>query len=157
MAEESIFTSKEIRFLRVLVKHDVRFIIVGLAAATLQGAPVVTQDVDLWFENPGDPGIRKALRKVNGAYVPQIGINPPTFAGDSVNLFDIVLTMHGLGSFAKEWPKTLEFELEGTTVRVLRLDRIIQSKQAINRDKDRLVLPVLKDVLKTIEEFNKKK
>ena len=157
MAEKSIFTSEEIRFLRVLDKNEVRFIIIGLAAATLQGVPVVTQDVDLRFENLGDPGLRKALRKVNGAYVPKIGLNPPTFAGDSVNLFDIVLTMHGLGSFDEEWPKTLEFELGGMAVHVMRLDRIIQSKQTINRDKDRLVLPVLKDILKTIEEFSKKK
>jgi hypothetical protein len=29
--------------------------------AALQGAPVVTQDVDLWFEDLGDPGIREAF------------------------------------------------------------------------------------------------
>jgi hypothetical protein len=40
----SIFTENEIRFLRELVKNHVPFMIVGLSAAALQGAPVVTQN-----------------------------------------------------------------------------------------------------------------
>ena len=63
--------------------------------------------------------------------------------------YPAVLTVHGLGSFAEEWPETMEIELEGTRVRILRLKRIIQSKEAAKREKDLLVLPVLKDVLKT--------
>jgi len=44
------FSENEIRLLGSLLKHQVRFMVVGLSAATLQGAPVVTQAVDLWFE-----------------------------------------------------------------------------------------------------------
>ena len=51
MRKPSIFTENEIRFLRELVKNHVPFMIVGLSAAALQGAPVVTQDVDLSFDN----------------------------------------------------------------------------------------------------------
>jgi hypothetical protein len=153
----SILTKKELRFLKELTRNRVRFILVGLSAAALQGAPVVTQDVDLWFEDLTDQGIRKALIKVGGALVPQVGLNPPMFAGDSVKLFDIVLTMHGLGSFADEWQFTLEVVLEGVSVRVLKLERIIQSKEAADRPKDALVLPVLRDVLKTIQESKKHK
>jgi len=40
------------------------------AYAAIQGAPVVTQDIDLWFENPSDPGICEASRDVGAAYVP---------------------------------------------------------------------------------------
>lgn len=53
----------ELRFLSALLRRKVRFIVVGLSAAALQGAPVVTQDVDLWFENLDDPQIREALGK----------------------------------------------------------------------------------------------
>ena len=94
MAVPSIFTAKEIAFLRALQKEKVEFIIVGAAAATLQGAPIVTQDVDLWFKDFKDPGIQKALTKTGGCLVPQIGLHPPTFAGSGVELFDVVLTMH---------------------------------------------------------------
>ena len=48
MAVPPPLTERELRFLRELVRHNVRFLIVGLSAAALQGAPVVTQDVDLW-------------------------------------------------------------------------------------------------------------
>ena len=50
MAAPLPFSENEIRLLGNLLKHKVRFMVVGLSAATLQGAPVVTQDVDLWFE-----------------------------------------------------------------------------------------------------------
>ncbi len=69
MAEKFIFSSKEISFLRELIKQGVEFILVGLSAAALQGAPVVTQDIDLWFKDLADPGIKKALKKVGGFYV----------------------------------------------------------------------------------------
>jgi hypothetical protein len=44
-------SESELRLLQILLKRKVRFMFVGLSAATLQGAPVVTQVVDLWFEN----------------------------------------------------------------------------------------------------------
>lgn len=53
MAAPLPFSENELRLLRVLLKRKVDFMVVGLSAATLQGAPVVTQDVDLWFKNPG--------------------------------------------------------------------------------------------------------
>jgi hypothetical protein len=45
----------ELRLLESLLRHKIRFMVVGLSAAALQGAPVVTEDVDLWFENLNDP------------------------------------------------------------------------------------------------------
>lgn len=44
MAVPLPFSENEIRLLCSLLRHKVRFMIVGLSAATLQGAPVVTQD-----------------------------------------------------------------------------------------------------------------
>jgi predicted nucleotidyltransferase len=152
VAEPSIFTAKEISFLRQLKKEQVEFLIVGAAAATLQGAPVVTQDVDLWFKDLSDPGIRKALVKVGGVLVPQIGNHPPTFAGSGVEIFDVVLTMHGLGTYDEEIESSLPIKLGGFTVRLLSLDRIIKSKETIGRPKDLLILPVLKDALATLKK-----
>ena len=43
MAVPLPFSDKEEAFLRALVEEDVRFLIVGLAAAALQGVPAVTQ------------------------------------------------------------------------------------------------------------------
>lgn len=55
MAEALPLSESELRLLASLVRHRVRFMVVGLSAAALQGAPVVTEDVDLWFEDLSDP------------------------------------------------------------------------------------------------------
>ena len=47
MPKPQLLTDRELAFLRELVKTNVPFMIVGLSAAALQGAPVVTQDIDL--------------------------------------------------------------------------------------------------------------
>ena len=144
MGEANIFTEGEARFLRELVRRKVDFMVVGLSAAALQGAPMVTQDVDLWFRNIDDPGMRAALRKVGGIYVPPVGLYPPMFAGDNVECFDIVLHVHGIGDFRREIKKAISIELGGVAIKVLPLDRVIASKKALNRQKDRMVMPALK-------------
>ena len=150
-------SESELRFLRALLRRKVRFMVVGLSAAALQGAPVVTQDVDLWFEDLSDPRIRDALREVGAAYIPPSHLNPPMFAGGGIELFDIVLTMHGLGTFAEEVRKCVEVPLGRQKLKVQPLDRILASKRAADRVKDRLVIPVLEDTLAVGEPTRKRK
>ncbi|MEK6527903.1 MAG: hypothetical protein AABZ36_03355 [Nitrospirota bacterium] len=151
MGKNLIFTKNEIRFLRELVRLKVDFMIIGLSAAALQKAPVVTQDVDLWFADLADPQLTKALKKVKSIYIAPMGNNPPMFAGDAVKLFDIVTHVHRLGKYAEVKKKAIKIPLDDFKVSVLPLELIIKSKQASGRTKDKLVLPVLKDVLKTIK------
>jgi hypothetical protein len=148
------FAENEIRLLTALLRARVRFMVVGLSAATLQGAPVVTQDVDLWFEKLGDLKISRALQTVGAAYVPPSAINPPMLAGAGAELFDIVLRMDGLGTFAKELKNCIEISLGGQKLKVLSLERILASKIAANRAKDRLTIPVLRDALATTSAIN---
>jgi len=155
VADSLIFTAEEARFLEELVRQGVDFMIVGLSAAALQGAPVVTQDVDLWFRTLEDPGIKRALKRVGATYVPPTKMNPPMFAGKAVKLFDIVLHMHGLEPFEKETAHCLRMPLGRCKVPVLSLERVIKSKKATGRRKDRLVLPVLADALLTLRESEK--
>jgi hypothetical protein len=131
--------------------------IVGAAAAALQGAPIVTQDIDLWFRDLADPAFERAVAKVGGVIVPSVGLRPPTFAGDAVELFNIVLTMHGLGTFDEERKHSIPVDLGTLPVRILALDRIIKSKETVGRPKDVLTLPVLRDALATIKKKNASK
>ena len=147
MAAPLPFSESELRLLQILLKRKVRFMVVGLSAATLQGAPVVTQDVDLWFENLGEPKISSALQEVGAAYVPPSNFNPPMLAGTGAELFDIVLRMDGLGSFADELKNCVEISLGRQKLKVLSLERILASKMAANRAKDKLTIPVLRDAL----------
>jgi hypothetical protein len=141
------FSESERRLLCALLKRKVRFMVVGLSAATLQGAPVVTQDVDLWFENLGEPKISRALQEVGAAYVPPSLNNPPMLAGLGADLFDIVIRMDGLGEFADEIKSCVEIPLGRQKLKVLSLERILASKLAANRLKDKLAIPVLRDAL----------
>ena len=146
MAELTL-TESERRFLRALLRRKVPFIVVGLSAAALQGAPVVTQDVDLWFKDLHDPRLTKALREVGAAYVPPSILNPPMFAGAGTELFDIFLRMDGLGKFSDELRQCVEVRLGAYRLKVLSLERILASKRAANRSKDKLTIPVLEDSL----------
>lgn len=133
--------------MRELVRHQVRFLIVGLSAAALQGAPVVTQDVDLWFERLDDPKLAAALWHVGGAYIAPTLHTPPMLAGDGLELFDVVITMTGLNSFDEEWANSIELTIGDVVTRVLPLKRIVVSKRAADRPKDRLVVPILEEVV----------
>ncbi len=138
-------------FLKALVRNEVPFMVVGLAAAVLQGAPVVTQDIDLWFKSLTNPKINRALKKVGCSLVIPIGERAPIFIGNNAKLFDVVTHMHGLGDYQKEFKNSLLIPLGGLKIRVLSLERIIRSKQAADRQKDQLVLPVLKDTLLAVQ------
>jgi hypothetical protein len=133
--------------LRVLPKREVRFMVVRLSAATLQGAPVVTQDVDLWFETLGEDKMSLALREVGAAYVPPSINNPPMLTGPGAELFDIVIRMDGLGAFSDEIKNCIEIPVGVYKLKVLALDRILASKMAANRPKDKLTIPILRDAL----------
>ncbi len=156
MAAPLPFSESELRLLRVLLKRKVRFMVVGLSAATLQGAPVVTQDVDLWFENLGEQKISSALQEVGAAYVPPSNFNPPMLAGSGAELFDIVLRMDGLGTFAAEIKNCVEISLGRQKLKVLSLERILASKIAANRPKDKLTIPVLRDALAATQSVKRR-
>jgi hypothetical protein len=133
------------------VDEGVEFLVVGLAAAALQGAPAVTQDIDLWFRDLSDPALQRALRRAGATYVPPSLQNPPLLAGGDAILFDVVVNMHGLGSFTQEARRALRVPVGAVEVRVLPLSRVIASKKATDRPKDRAILPALEDALRVLQ------
>ncbi len=152
MVDSSIFGDRELEFLKELVRQKVEFMIAGLSAAALQGAPVVTQDIDLWFRRLPDPGLERALKKVHGAYVPPTASTTPLIAGKGIELFDIVRRMDGLGDFDEEKSHAIKVPIGRMNVLALGLERIVAGKTAAGREKDRIVLKVLSDALKAIQE-----
>ncbi len=151
MAEVLPLSETELRLLESLLRHKIRFMVVGLSAAALQGAPVVTEDIDLWFDNLSDPKLMQALVKIGAAYIPPFGDNPPMLGGPGSEPFDVVIRMNGLGEFADEWKRALEIKVGKLKLKVLPLERILVSKQAANRPKDQRVIPVLQNTLRTLQ------
>ena len=150
MAAPPPLTDKEERFLQALVEEGVDFLVVGLAAAALQGAPAVTQDIDLWFRDLSDPALGRALRRSGATYIPPGPHNPPLLAAGDAGLFDVVTTMDGLGTFRQEARRAVRVPIGAIEVPVLPLARVIASKKASGRPKDRAVLPALEDALRVL-------
>jgi predicted nucleotidyltransferase len=139
-------TPAERALFRALHDRGVRFLIVGLGAAVLEGAPLATQDLDVWLESR-DERLAEAARAAGGFWVSGFGVQPPAFGGEGFERLDVVLTAHGLESFDSEYAGSVEREIDGIPVKVLPLRRVIASKRATNRPKDRAALPALEATL----------
>jgi hypothetical protein len=59
--------------------------------------------------------------------------------------------MDGLNDFASELQHCVDIPLGRHKLKVLSLERILASKLAANRDKDKLTIPVLRDALATTQ------
>lgn len=132
----SALNDVERRFLDELNVRGIRYMVVGLTAAIAQGANSVTRDIDLWFENTGDLRIYPAARAAGGAWISGFGMMPPMLGGALADRFDVVLDISGLEGFDAEYARSKLVEIDGVSVRVLPIDRIIASKRAANRPKD---------------------
>lgn len=146
-----VLTEAERRYLAELVANDVPFIIVGLTAAALQGANTSTVDIDLWFETGADPRIADAARLAGGIGISSFGMMPASLGGPLGDRLDVVLEMSGLDRFDQEYVRSKAISVEGVTVRVLPLDRILASKRAARRPKDLAAIPALEEALAAAE------
>lgn len=55
--DQDFLSEGERAFLLALNRLGVRYLLVGMSAALLQGARGATEDVDIWFESTDDPRI----------------------------------------------------------------------------------------------------
>jgi hypothetical protein len=141
--DDFALTPAERALLTALNRRGVRYLVIGLGAAVLQGAPVSTQDLDLWLERPGDEAVRFAAVDAGGFWIPAFGMQPPGIGGAGLERIDVVLTAHGLADFESEYMHAAEFLIDDVPVRVLPLERVIASKRSTNRPKDIAALPAL--------------
>lgn len=151
---ELALTGPEQTFLRALSELGVKYMVVGLTAAVMQGADTVTADIDLWFADRNDPRIHEAAKRAGGIWIPgSFGMMPPMIGGDVLgDRFDVVLTLTGLDDFSVEAQNAQTIEVDGIALPVLPLERIIHSKRAAGRRKDVAVLPALEAALAAVQD-----
>jgi len=147
--DDLALTPAERALLEALNRLGVRYLVVGMSAALLQGARGVTEDIDLWFEATNDPRIGEAAEAAGGFWISgSFGMRPPGFGGAGLDdRFDVVLTAQGLNEFSAEFARARQIDLEGLVVHVLPLDRVLASKRSANRPKDRAQIPALETAL----------
>jgi len=146
--------------LRLLAESDVEFVVVGMTAGVLQGAPVTTLDLDVVHRRTPENVARllRVLSQLDAVYRhdrrrlrPQEShlVGPghqllTTTHGDLDCLGEIG---DGLG-YDELLDRSVEMALSGgKTVRVLALPALIEEKERAGRPKDLAVLPVLRAAL----------
>ena len=149
------------KLLKALYDQDVEFVIIGGAAAVLQGSAYVTADFDLCYSrtkenlerlgnalasfHPHLRGVPKNLPFKLDADTLRSGLNF-TLTTDLGDL-DILGEVTGLGGYGEALPFSEELEIFGMRCKVLTLEGLIKSKRAVGRAKDLRLLPELEALL----------
>lgn len=122
-----------VRLVGALRAENIRFQLIGMSAAVLQGVPVVTHAVDLWLDLPA----RQYMRAVNVAVHQGATMvrNPVVELSDGM-LVNFIYEVTGVGSFAAELRKAHKLKFQGCEIPVMPLESIRKSKPAVMRDKD---------------------
>lgn len=154
--ETFALNAAERKLLAALTQRGVPFILVGMGAALIEGAPVATQDIDLWFPDASDPRIPLAATDAGGFWISGFGMQPPSFGGPDLERIDVVLTVHGLDSFEEEFSRATEVQVDDLLVRILPLERILASKQCTRRAKDLAQIPALEAALLAKRDLQRK-
>ena len=152
---EFVLTLAERALLQALDALGVRYLLVGMGAALIEGAHGTTQDLDLWFGRIDPTSVGEAARRAGGFYTSGLGLQPPAIGGEDLDRIDLVLSVDGLDSFEDEYSRAHEYDLDGLRLRVLPLERVIASKRAANRAKDVAQLPLLEAALAARREGRK--
>lgn len=168
MREDRIPRLQPIRILETLLRHEVRFVLIGGLAATIHGSPLATGDADICpeedFRNLGR--LAEALRELDArVYSPdaprglRFDLAAETLAQAKVwNLvtdagrIDLAFRPSGTGGYPDLVRDATVFELQGLTVPVASLRDVIRSKEAAGRERDRQALPTLRRLLERIED-----
>ncbi len=144
-----------------LAEAQVEFVIVGGVSAILQGAPIVTRDLDICYRrtpaniarlvsalaplHPRPRGFPPDLPFFFDERSIQLGSNFTLEIGDES--LDLLGAMSAIGGYEEIIDQAEEKTVAGHDVKVLPLSLLIATKQAAGRPKDLAVIPELKATL----------
>jgi hypothetical protein len=132
-------------------------VLIGNAAAALQGAPVTTVDLDFLFRKvPRNLAKLRALARRLGGTI----LRPYYPASDLFRLvreseglqIDFMSTIHGMKSFEGIRDRATPIAVDNVELLVASLADIIRSKRAARRPQDLAVLPILERALEAQTE-----
>jgi predicted nucleotidyltransferase len=156
-----------LQILRTLTLHGVDFILVGGVAAAVQGAPIMTFDVDVLYSTGADDlgRLLAAVETLEGYYRthPERRLKPQLahLAAAGHNLLstrfgplDLLGSIGNAHSYLDLLPHANSTDVgDGITVRVLDLETLIAVKEEVAGEKDKAVLPILR---RTLDESRRK-
>ena len=139
---------------RLLQRHKIEAVLIGNAAAALNGAPVTTVDVDFLFRaTPANLKKLKALAADLDAVIlrpfyPSSGLYRIVRDDDGLQI-DFMGSIQGVRSFEGMRKRSKTVRFGDSELCVAALADIIKSKKAADRPRDRAVLEILE---RTLEE-----
>ncbi|MGE0456129.1 MAG: hypothetical protein AB7O37_22730 [Vicinamibacteria bacterium] len=146
--------------LQLLAAGDVEFVVVGMAAGILQGAPVTTLDLDIVHRRTPENVVRllQILASLDAVYRHDARRLRPRASHLEGPGHQFLTTTHGdldcLGAiddgrvYEDLLAQAAELRLaSGLTIRVLGLAALVEIKQRLGRPKDLAALPVLRATL----------
>ncbi len=156
-----------VELLKVLVEHGVDFILIGGLGAVVHGSPYATVDVDIVprQDRPNLNSLSAALRAL-GARVYVSSTETDRFEHDGASLadasvwnlattfggLDITFIPAGTTGYSDLAERAEAIDIGGVVVTVAALEDIVRSKEAANREKDRVVLPALRRLLELTQD-----
>ncbi len=155
------------RILESLNRHRCAYVVIGALAATLQGSPLRTDDLDICPES-SDENLKRvadALGEIEATeWDPHKGEavdrrwDPANLKGDSLWILhtrygrlDLLMAPHGTNGYDDLAKDAKVVEVDGLRVPVASLESIIRMKEAAGRDKDLAQLPTLRRLLDRLE------
>jgi hypothetical protein len=140
------------RVARALGEAKLEAVLIGNAAAALQGAPVTTVDFDFMFRKT-QANLRKL--KAFARELHAIVLRPYYPVSDLFRVVsddlglqvDFLATVHGVRSFESLRSRAVRVALGNAELSVAALEDIVRSKRAAGRPKDYAVLSILETTL----------
>ncbi len=156
------------QILRALEAHHVRYVVIGAIAAIAAGAPILTTDIDVTPSRSHENLERLALAlrdldaKLRSVSAPEgvpFAIEAEMLAtADSWTLttragdLDLMFLPAGTQGYDDLRSGARRERIAGVTVSVAALADVIRSKEAANREKDSMQLPILRRTLEQTRE-----
>ena len=141
------------RLMGALQAEKIRFQMIGMSAAILQGVPGSTIDVDLWIDLPARQYMRPLdIARAQGSEI----VRNTVVALSDQTLVNFVFEVTGLQSFANEFRKAIKLTFHGVKIHVLPLESIKKSKLAVRRPKDLTHVRQIEDAL-TLKKTKRRK
>ena len=145
-----------VRVAQALREEGLEAVMIGNAAAALQGAPVTTLDIDFFIrKTPANVRKLKRIAAALGATVftpfyPASGLFRLSRDADALQL-DFMTRIEGISSFNRLRSRSISVEIGTERLMVAGLADIIASKRAAGRPKDLAVLDALETTLEEKE------
>src|SRR5688572_7004297 len=146
---------------RRLIAGHVEFVLVGGFAAVAHGVMLVTRDVDICcrFSESNLMRIQTALADVNAVHRSRpdlpLALTPDQCASlknlylkTDLGVLDCLGEVLGVGGYDAVVVHSVEVELPVGRCRVIDIDALIQAKEAMGRDHDRITVKHLKEIKK---------